>query len=111
MGILSLAPRAVGVDVDPPAQHVLAVERKRRQPQDLVDRSGRRVEAMDDLVRNPDPHDWIRAASLQLKRYWSEIVFERRALSSMNSVMNSCSPPWKISVMLERSSLAYIARA
>ena len=62
MRVLRLAQRAVGVDVDPPAQNILAVEGKRRQPQDLIDRAGRRGEAVDDLVRNPDPHDWIRAA-------------------------------------------------
>ena len=56
MRVLALSQRAIGVDVAPPAQDVLAVERERRQPQDLVDRAGRRGEAVDDLVRNPDPH-------------------------------------------------------
>ena len=61
--ILGVTQRAICVDVYPPAQHVLAVERERLEPQDLVDRADRRGEAVNDLVRNPDPHDWIRAAS------------------------------------------------
>ena len=97
-----------GVENDAPAEHVLTVEAVRRQAQILDQNTRWRGEAMREFVRNADPHD---EPASQVKRYCSEIVFDRRALSSMKSVMNSCRPPWKISVMLALSSLACIARA
>ena len=54
--VLRALQRAVDVERDAPAQHVLAVEAARGEPQVLDQHSGRRRESMGYLVRYPDPH-------------------------------------------------------
>ena len=132
--VLVLIEPAIRGNVDAPARHVLAIVVARGQPQHLDDAGGGRLVAVGDQMRDADTHErgqpvceartyrtacaWPNpvAASCGLQhpryiRYCSVMAAPRRLLLSMNSVMNSCIPCWKISSMRLFSSWARTARA
>jgi hypothetical protein len=132
-GILVLVEPAIGGHVDAPARHILAVMVARGQPQHLNDARSRRLVAIAREVRDVDAHAQTTTdeaehtgrngrGPLQSRvarpapralyiRYCSLIAAPRRLLSSMNWLMNSCIPCWKISSMRLFSSRARTARA
>ena len=100
--LMGLQP-AVGGYVDAPIHHILAVMVARRQPQRLDHAGGGSVVAIDALVRDADAHGSFpkgQRASTPLaayNKYWELTAAPSALLSETNSLMNSCSPDWKIS--------------
>src|SRR5262245_2699542 len=136
-GILVLVEPAIRGDVDAPARYVLAIVVARRQPQHLDHARGGRLVAVARQMRDADTHERRRTTCgaehtgsrargrvrVRLRfgrapaciaayiRYCSVMAAPRRLLLSMNSLMNSCIPCWKISSMRLFSSRARTARA
>ncbi len=84
--ILVLIEPAIRRNIDPPARDILAVVIARGQPQHL-DHTGRRTAVtVADLVCDAKAHGGLYI------RYCSVMAAPRRLLSSMKSLMNSCTP-------------------